>query len=92
MTEQYTYDGSKIYDKEGEYLFQGFMELDGVLIAEKLNFQDQEIKNLRRLFEVANILIMAHCDDDVKESWINFNITKDKLINLKKEEMMLLIK
>lgn len=79
MTEQYTCDGSKIYDKEGEYLFQGFMELDGVLIAEKLNEQyktikqlKEENKNLRRLFEVANTLIIAHCDDDVKESWINF--------------------
>ena len=41
-------------------------------IVDLLNFQDQENKNLRRLFEIANILIMAHCDADVKESWINF--------------------
>ena len=48
MTEQYTYDGSKIYDKEGEYLFQGFMELDGVLIVEKLNEQYKTIKQLTK--------------------------------------------
>lgn len=48
MTEQYTYDGSKIYDKEGEYLFQGFLELDGVLIAEKLNELFDEVEQLKQ--------------------------------------------
>lgn len=48
MTEQYTYDGNKIYDKDGEYLFQGFMELDGVLITEKLNEQYKTIKQLKK--------------------------------------------
>ena len=48
MTEQYICDGSEIYDKEGEYLFQGFMELDGVLIVEKLNEQYKTIKQLKK--------------------------------------------
>lgn len=70
-------NGTYLVDiEDDENYIVGHWDNDDDKIIDLLNFQDQEIKNLRRLFEVADILIMTYCNDDVKEDWVNFQNTK----------------
>ena len=74
--------GAYLVDMEDdENYIVGHWDNDDDKIIDLLNLQDQENKNLRRVFEVADRLIMAHCNDDVKKSWVNFQNTKYGVLN-----------
>ena len=57
--ERFIADGNEIYNNEGEYLFSGQMELDGVLIVEQLNQLSDKNEQLKQIILFANELIQT---------------------------------